>query len=190
MGVFNVEKVNNSDSVKSFEREELINFLAEELFYSYESKKIIKNEFLRTCQLRSKAIGEELFFLTVDFYRQKGLSRWKHNMSDFITQAAKEQIESGSKNLSGLIFEHIVPKNIYIKKLSEAAANGQLSIALISDTLHKYYYTCTVTVAEDKLLGRTQMPAGWDLEDPFYRYKNAGIEYTENPHNFRVKDKK
>lgn len=179
-----VEKSN-----RKIERAELIQFLAENLYNDLQYKMTIKDKFLRGCHLRAKAIGEDLFFLTVSFYQQKGLSTWKHNMSDFVTKDAKKAIESGEKLGGKLIFEHLVPKNIYSEKLKDAVEKEYLSKELVFEILNKYYYTCTMTVEEDSQLGRTTMPEGWDGEDAFYRYKKAGIIFEDNLHNYRAKDK-
>ena len=180
----------NADKMadKKFEREELIEFLAGNLYNVLQYIMMIEDDFLRGCHLRAKSIGENLFFLTVDFYRRKGLSCWKHNMSDFITPKAKELIESGEKLGGRLIFEHLVPKNIYFEKFKNAVGTKDLTKEFVYEILDKYYYTCTVTVAEDELLDKISMPKDWDGVDAFYRYKKAGIIFEENLHNFKAKN--
>lgn len=174
---------------KKFEREELIKFLADNLYNVLQYKMTIYNEFLRGCHLRAKALGDDLFFLTVSYYKQKGLSCWKHNMSDFITPKAKELIESGERLGGKLIFEHLVPKKFYFAELNNALKTGKLTQELVFETLNKYYYTCTVTIKEDERLNETELPEGWHFEDTFYRYKKAGIIFEDNLHNFKAKDK-
>lgn len=173
---------------KKFEREELIQFYTDNVYNVLQYITMIEDDFLRGCHLRAKAIGDDLFFLTADFYRRKGLSRWKHNMSDFITPEARRLIESGEKLGGRLIFEHLVPKNIYIEKFKNVIGTKDLTKEFVYEIFDKYYYTCTVTVEEDELLDKISMPKDWDGIDVFYRYKKAGIIYEENLHNFKAKN--
>ena len=104
-------------------------------------------------------------------------------MSDFITPKALYILQKKEKE--SLIFEHMVPKNIYLKMLVKKAETGLLSYAEIYNVLMKCYYTCTVTMNEDYLLPSTKMQDDWDGQNPFYRYQLAGIEFLENPKSFK-----
>ncbi|MDQ0216884.1 hypothetical protein J2S13_003382 [Oikeobacillus pervagus] len=94
-----------------FKREDYIQHLSKNLFGALMLKKEIPDDFLRKYHLSAKGIGDDLYFLTESYFRQKGLFRGKHSMSDYITPNAKKAIESGnvSKNL---IYEHMIPKNL------------------------------------------------------------------------------
>lgn len=61
---------------------------------------------------------------------------------------------------------------------------GTLSYTEIYNVLMKYYYTCTVAKDEDNLLPTTKMQAGWDGQNPFFRYQLAGIHFIENPKSY------
>lgn len=178
----------DKDTDRKFEREELIKFLADNVYNVLQYVTMIEDDFLRGCHLRAKAIGDDLFFLTAEFHRRKGLSRWKHNMSDFITPEARKLIESGEKLGGRLIFEHLVPKNIYIEKFKNVIGTKDLTKEFVYEIFDKYYYTCTVTVEEDAILDKISMPKDWDCENSFYRYEKAGIIFEENLHNFKSKN--
>lgn len=175
----NVPLLNKETSFFAFNREEYIRHLSKNLFEVLMLKKEISDDFLRKYHLSSKGIGDDLYFLTESYFRQKGLFRGKHSMSDFITTNAKKAIESGnvSKNL---IYEHMIPKNLYIKQISEVTLAGELTEALIYELLIKYYFVCTVTIDEDNKLPSIKMDDDWDGINPFYRYEKAGIEFLPN----------
>jgi hypothetical protein len=166
-------------------RDEYIRFLSTNLFDVLMLKKEIKNAGLRSYHLSSKGVGDDLYFLTVSYYKQKGLYKGKHSISDFITAKAKDIIESGKSKSNKLKYEHMVPKNIYIKKLSEEALSGELNEDLIYDRIQKYYYICTVTTEEDKQLPQSKMSNEWDEENPFFRYEEAGISFFQNVKEYK-----
>ncbi|MFT4413373.1 hypothetical protein ACLM5H_05890 [Fredinandcohnia humi] len=170
---------NEETSSSTFNREEYIRHLSKNLFEVLLLKKEIPDDFLRKFHLSSKGIGDDLYFLTESYFRQKGLFKGKHSMSDYITPNAKKVIESGniSKNL---IYEHMIPKNLYIKQISEITLAGQLTEEFIHDLLIKYYFVCTVTKEEDDNLPSIQMDYDWDGTNPFYRYEKAGIHFITN----------
>lgn len=100
-------------------------------------------------------------------------------MSDFISIKAINAIEE-KKIIGNLKFEHMVPKNYYIKQLSEKTLDNSMSPDFVQEVLSKYYYVCTVTTEEDALLHATKMDVDWDGINPFLRYERAGIQYVEN----------
>ncbi|OLN23959.1 hypothetical protein BTO30_00585 [Domibacillus antri] len=175
----NVPVLNNGTSSSAFNREEYIRHLSKNLFEVLMLKREIPDDFLRKYHLSSKGIGDDLYFLTESYFRQKGLFKGKHSMSDYITPNAMKAIESGivSKNL---IYEHMVPKNLYIKQISEITLAGQLTEEFIYDLLIKYYFVCSVTKEEDEKLPSIKMADDWDGINPFYRYEKAGIEFLPN----------
>ena len=175
----NIPVRNEETSSSTFNREEYIRHLSKNLFEVLLLKKEIPDDFLRKYHLSSKGIGDDLYFLTESYFRQKGLFNGKHSMSDFITPNAKKAIESGniSKNL---IYEHMIPKNLYIKQISEITLAGQLTEAFIYDLLIKYYFVCTVTKDEDDKLPSIKIDDDWDGVNPFYRYEKVGVEFFPN----------
>lgn len=175
----NIPIQNKKTSSSSFNREEYIRHLSKNLFKVLMLKREIPDDFLRKYHLSAKGIGDDLYFLTESYFRQKGLFKGKHSMSDFITPYAKIAIKSGnvSKNL---IYEHMIPKNLYIKQISEVTLDGELTEELIYNLLIKYYYVCTVTKAEDDKLPSIKMDDDWDGINPFYRYEKAGIPFLPN----------
>jgi len=56
-----------------------------------------------------------------------------------------------------------------------------LTVEFIAQLLQKYWYVATITVEEDRLLGRTSMPTDWDEDTVFARYDAVGVELLANP---------
>lgn len=167
------------NSTTSFYREKFINHLSMNLFRVLLLKRDISDDFLKKHHLSSKGIGDDLYYLTESYFRSKGLFKGKHSMSDFISIEAIEAIKRG--DISGnLKFEHMIPKNIYIKQISEATLSGKITEEFISHLLNKYYYVCTVTKYENNLLHATKMDNDWDEVNPFLRYERAGIVFVSN----------
>jgi len=175
----NIPIHNKETSSSAFSREEYIRHLSKNLFEVLMLKKEIPDDFLRKYHLSSKGIGDDLYFLTESYFRQEGLFKGKHSMSDYITPNAKKAIESGNVS-NNLIYEHIIPKNLYIKQISEVTLAGELTEAFIYDLLIKYFFVCTVTKEEDDKLPSIKMDDDWDGINPFYRYEKAGIDFLPN----------
>jgi hypothetical protein len=180
----NIPIRNKETSCFTFNREEYLRYLSKNLFEVLMLKKEIPDDFLRKYHLSAKGIGDDLYFLTESYFRQKGLFKGKHSMSDYITPNAKNAIESGnvSKNL---IYEHMIPKNLYIKQISEITLSGELTEEFIYDLLIKNYFVCTVTKEEDNKLPSIKMDDDWDGINPFYRYEKAGIHFVSNRKEMR-----
>ncbi|MEK4086094.1 hypothetical protein [Psychrobacillus sp. FSL K6-1415] len=162
-----------------FNRHDFINHLSTNMYEVLILKKSISDVRLRKHHLSSKGIGDDLYYLTESYYRQSGLYKGKHSMSDFISIKAINAIEE-KKIIGNLKFEHMVPKNYYIKQLSEKTLDNSMSPDFVQEVLSKYYYVCTVTTEEDALLHATKMDVDWDGINPFLRYERAGIQYVEN----------
>ncbi|MBD7971087.1 hypothetical protein [Paenibacillus gallinarum] len=175
----NIPVLNKGTSSSAFNRKEYIRHLSKNLFEVLILKRRIPDDFLRKYHLSSKGIGDDLYFLTESYFRQKGLYKGKHSMSDYITPNAQKAIKSGyvAKNL---IYEHMIPKNLYIKQISEITLAGELTESFIYDLLIKYYFVCTVTKEEDERLPSIKMDDDWDEVNPFYRYEKAGIHFIPN----------
>lgn len=163
----------------NLERDEYIKHLSENLYKVLMLKKEVEDKVLKKYYLSSKGIGEDLYYLTMSYFKQKGSYKNKYYMSDFITIKAKEVLEAKYKG-ERLVYEHMVPKNFYISEISRTTLEGSISVDLIYKLLNKYYYVCTVTESEDKKLPSVKMSDEWDGENPFYRYEKAGIAFLEN----------
>ncbi|WP_227936026.1 hypothetical protein [Alkalihalobacillus deserti] len=137
---------------------------------------------MRQYHLSPKGLGDDLYFLTESYHRQNNLYNGKYSMTDFITPKALIILQQKEK--AKLIFEHMVPKNLYLSMLVKKAQQGILTYAEIYNVMMKYYYTCTVTKEEGYLLPSTKMQEDWDGQNSFYRYQLAGIEFIENPKLF------
>lgn len=172
------ELIENSVS-PVFNREEYIKYLSENLFDLLYLKNKIKDSYLRKYHLKSKSIGDDLYFLTESYFRKQGLFKGKYHMADFMTFKAENSLRTKDKTVL-LVYEHMVPKNIYINRIVKEINSGNLTEDFVYNLLNKYYYVCTVTKEEDKKLSSTKMPGGWDEINPFYRYDVAGIEYIPN----------
>jgi hypothetical protein len=166
-----------------FSRLEFIEFLSRHLEQIIHLKLQIIDQRLRQYHLSSKGLGDDLYFLTESYHRQNNLYNGKYSMTDFITPKALLTLHQ--KDKTKLIFEHLVPKNLYLNKLVGIAEQGTLTYDEIYNALAKYYYTCTVTKEEDYLLPPTKMQDDWDEQNPFYRYQLAGIEFIDNPKSFK-----
>lgn len=104
----------------------------------------------------------------------------KYHQGDFYSIDAVTKINS--EDLSGLVFEHMVPKNKYIQKVcEERAAAGQLDLDFTIDLLQKYWHIAVITKDEDALLISRHMPDGWDGVDIFQRYTTKGIKLISSP---------
>lgn len=105
----------------------------------------------------------------------------KYHKTHWISQAALIQIQSNS--FTKLVFEHIVPKNVYIQSPCETRArNGTLTLDFILETLKQHWQLATVTADEDKKLARRVMPVGWDGKDMLARYRDVGVTLLPNPY--------
>jgi hypothetical protein len=76
--------------------------------------------------------------------------------------------------------EHVVPKNIVVKQLSELAPISREAILSLFESL---CVGAVVTKSEDKVLSshglRSRMPDGWDGSDIWARYRVAGIAWVD-----------
>jgi hypothetical protein len=99
----------------------------------------------------------------------------KYLKGDYVSSGAKKQIDSG--DLTGLVFEHMVPKQRYIQELCvERAKAGSLSETFVDDLLKKYWSIAIITREEAKRLHPTRMPDDWNHDSIFARYAAANID--------------
>jgi hypothetical protein len=177
-----IDQTDTLDKVNIFSRTEFIRFLSQHFEQVINLKLQISDQRLGQYQLSPKALGDDLYFLTESFHRKNNIYNGKYSMADFITPKALHILQQKEK--VRLIFEHMVPKNLYLNMLVEKAKQGNLTYTEIYNVLMKYYYTCTVTKDEDNLLPSTKMQDGWDGQNPFFRYQLAGINFIENPKSY------
>jgi hypothetical protein len=179
----NIPDMNRSVVSKGFisdpDRGNYIKYLSVNLYKVLMLKNQIEDEVLKANHLSAKGIGDDLYFLTESYYRQLGIFKGKHSMSDFITLKAKVILDTG-KISKKLMYEHMVPKNLYIGEIVQAIKFGKLREERIYEILSRYYYVCTVTVEEDKLLPSIKMDDDWDFKNPFHRYEKAGLSFLRN----------
>ncbi|NLD14053.1 MAG: hypothetical protein GX665_03030 [Gammaproteobacteria bacterium] len=99
----------------------------------------------------------------------------KYFLGDYYSADALEKINK--RDFSGLIFEHMVPKQQYIQTpCEELARTGRLNEESVRAFFVKYWKIAVITSSENKLLIGHSMPADWDGVDIKCRYKKASIE--------------
>lgn len=103
---------------------------------------------------------------------------------EYISEKALKQVKPGKKqSLKGTIFEHMVPKSVYIQKLcEEKSKKGILKQKDVEQLLKKYFHCALITVDEDKKLMKNKMPNDWNKKDIHGRYKKAEVELQKNPY--------
>ncbi|WHZ01214.1 hypothetical protein QNH48_19705 [Neobacillus sp. YX16] len=176
------EDVKLTPKKSKFSRLEFIEFISRHLEQIIHLKLKISDQRLKQHHLSPKGLGDDLYFLTESYHRQNRLFNGKYSMTDFITPQALLKLQQKEK--VKLIFEHMIPKNLYLNRLVNKAQQGILTYDEIYNVLMKYYYTCTVTEDEDNSLPPSKMQDGWDRQNAFYRYQLAEIEFIENPKTF------
>ena len=123
---------------------------------------------------------------------REGLNKFPSNA--FIYATGKKKYFCGhyySKNaldlirkeiFSGLIFEHMIPKQFYIQEpCIKAAKSGELKLNDMRDLFEKYWKIAIITKEENALLNHRKMPANWDTKNIFSRYDEAGINLEPSP---------
>lgn len=83
----------------------------------------------------------------------------------------------------GLVFEHIVPADVYIKDVINLYVSGKFTFQTFQQMRDKLH-VCVITKGEDNLLNKnhlkTSMPpqSCWLYGDEWARYKAAGIQVS------------
>jgi hypothetical protein len=112
--------------------------------------------------------------------------RNKYHKTHYVSPSALLKMESD--DYSGLVFEHMVPKDAYIQKPCEVLAQqAPINVEFILDLLGRYWSIATITAEEDRKLNKNEMPDDWDGINVFYRYEQAGIMLIRNPYAQEVK---
>src|SRR5699024_9826165 len=107
----------------------------------------------------------------------------KRYSTDFVTPSALEVLKRNS--VTGLEYEHLVPKKKYIQDVCEQrAAEGTLTVEFVKDIINKYLWTATVTSNEHNLLTRRTMPSDWDDKNIMARYEQADIILLKNERDY------
>lgn len=132
-------------------------------------------------EILCKGLQEGLNKFLSNAYLHMAGNKNKYYKSHYVSKFAIEKIKD--KDFKSLVFEHVVPKSIYIQKPCEdAARNNIITAEFIENILNKYWVIATITKEEDKKLLMCSMPNDWDGCDIFARYKAAGIELIANPY--------
>ncbi|MBI2151907.1 hypothetical protein HYU21_04235 [Candidatus Woesearchaeota archaeon] len=108
----------------------------------------------------------------------------KYSCAQYISFKALDKLNRNFKK--ELVFEHVVPKRLYIQEECEnKAKNNELTETFICDLLSKYWIICTITREENDLLNKSglkdKMPFNWDKENVFARYDTISLKYQLNP---------
>jgi hypothetical protein len=107
--------------------------------------------------------------------------RNKYHKTHFITEAARSRVETDKRG--GLIWEHLVPKTVYVQEPCEREARrGTLTVEFVRERLQKSWCLATVTVEEDRRLSRLKMPLDWDGVNVRARHESMGIHLIPNPY--------
>ncbi|MBM9501053.1 hypothetical protein JWG44_12400 [Leptospira sp. 201903071] len=92
----------------------------------------------------------------------------KYLISHFISDAAAKSIANGPKEK--LIFEHIIPKNIYQKKILNEISN--IDEPTIFNIIENYWLIATIT-SKEKISNGNRTPLSEYEKEPFIRFKNS-----------------
>jgi hypothetical protein len=103
----------------------------------------------------------------------------KYHKTHLVSEQALAQMEA--RDYSGLVFEHMVPKDRFQKDCEERAKSGTLTIEFVEDQLKQFWHLATITKEEEARLTRNSMPDNWDGKDPRARYMHACITLKDNP---------
>ena len=86
-------------------------------------------------------------------------------------------VEADKRELKGLRLEHVVPQMWFVNKLMDMDAPDKEKIGKL---LKKHFRVLLVTKEEDAKLTkaglRSDMPEGWDEENPWARHDAVGIK--------------
>ena len=112
-------------------------------------------------------------FLSNAFIKEYGVR--KYMSGDYYSAKALKRVKR--KNYTNLVYEHMIPKKVYIQiDCEKQARNGELTVEYIKAKLHSFWHIAIVLKEEEKLLNRTKMPDNWDEKDILSRYSEKGIE--------------
>lgn len=104
----------------------------------------------------------------------------KYHKTHLISPTALRQLESGRPGQ--LVWEHLVPKGLYIQGPCELQARARtLTLEFVFEQLRKFWHLATITIEEDRLLARVRMPEGWDGTNVLARYEAKGLILVANP---------
>jgi hypothetical protein len=120
-----------------------------------------------------------IYLTTIDMPKRFNDKRFS---TDFVTRSAQEVLNTNA--ITGLEYEHLIPKKKYIQDVCEQKAKeGILTVDFVQDLLSRYLWIATVTNEEHKLLSRRLMPFNWDGLDIRARYELVGIDLLEHDKN-------
>jgi hypothetical protein len=106
--------------------------------------------------------------------------RSKYKSADYYSHMAYEKVKLGIE--SGLVYEHMVPKQKYIQSVCVESAKGKnLTLDFVVDLLRRYWKIAVVTKEENVRLRKYSMPDFWDGKNIFARYQDADIKLIQSP---------
>ena len=127
--------------------------------------------------------GRNKILSNIDLALKKlsGLKHIKYLITDYYSEEAYEKIKNN--DFKHLVYEHIMPKNIYQNKIFNDLRNNKVPTKEeLFDILNKYWILATITEDQDKELTkaqlRTKMPDN-NLNDIFARYNKVGIKLVK-----------
>ena len=96
--------------------------------------------------------------------------------TDYYSEKAYDVCTKQNAKKTGLVYEHIVPKNRYQNEIITSFVDGNgMTEDEIRERLENSWWIATITKEEDDKLDRLDMPSDWDGKDTFARYRKAGI---------------
>lgn len=163
-------------------REDIISTLASKYYYFLNTL-----PFNDTLFMKGIHEGKGKFLANLHIYlATKDLpKKWndKRYSTDFVTPAALEVLKTNT--VSGLEYEHLIPKKKYIQDICEQKAKDEtLTEDFIRSLLNRYLWTATVTSQEHKSLSRRVMPLNWNQENINARYEEAGITLVSHKRSY------
>lgn len=159
-------------------RNGLIEFLTSQLFDLLKIHMNSNDIYNGKYRMSANEISSKLYSLTEIYYKKQKLPYQHYKMGDYISEEA--MMFAGLKgSKKKLVFEYMVPKNLYINEFIKLTSDNEITPSIIQDRLQRYYYICIVSVAEYERLNPFVMGEGWDGRNPFYRYEQSGIRYVE-----------
>lgn len=131
----------------------------------YDSTNEGRNKILSNIDLTLKKIGK--------------VKHYKYVLTDYYSEEAALKIKNN--DFKNLIYEHIVPKNIYQNQIFNLLQEQKtITKQYIFDILKKYWYIATITKDQDTLLNnaklRLKMPDKLDDKNIFARYQTVRIK--------------
>lgn len=102
--------------------------------------------------------------------------RNKYHKTHLVSPLALKLLQSGQPR--PLVWEHLVPKGLYIQGPCEQQARAHtLTLDFVFEHLRKFWHLATITVDETRM----RMPPEWDGANVLARYEAQGLTLIPNP---------